>query len=359
MQRLALAAAAALAAGGCVSFPEDRTGACARAPAVEQAADGERAVLLSVLTYNVEGLPWPARKKRGGRLREIARQLGEMRAAGTAPDVVLLQEAFSTDAVRIGERAGYANYVRGPRSGMKRPPTSAEAEAELVARRKRRKGEGLRQFLPSGLYILSDYPVIEAERQPFRSRECAGFDCLANKGLLYARIAVPGVPEPVEAFNTHLNSRGSTGVSAERSLLAHRLQVEEMRRFIEEHRGAGHPLIFGGDFNMRGAPDRFERFALRQPWPLVHQHCVAPEAGCDVRVSWDGDAPWLDTQDLQGFDGGSRVAVRPVRVEAMFDRPWRGKPLADHDGLLTVYRLSWKGEAPPEATPAALGCPAG
>jgi hypothetical protein len=52
----------------------------------------------------------------------------------------------------------------------------------------------------------------------------------------------------------------------------------------------------------------------------------------------------MDTQDLQGFASGARVQVRPVRVDAMFDEPWKGRPLADHDGLLVVYRLSWQGE---------------
>ena len=329
---------------GCAGFPADRTGSCARLLTVADRAGGLREAEISVLTYNVEGLPWPIRKGRSSRLREIARQLSAMRAAGTAPDIVLLQEAFSGSAVAIGRRAGYANFVRGPAAGARRPPTSQEAERALVGNRKRRKGEGLRRLMPSGLYILSDFPVAAAERQPFRARECAGFDCLSNKGLLHARIAVPGVPDPLEVFNTHLNSRGSTGVSEERSLLAHRLQVDETNRFIEARREPANPLIFGGDFNMRHAPGRFEHFALRQQWPLVHQHCLSEGAACDVRLSWDGDAPWMDTQDLQGFASGARVQVRPVRVDAMFDEPWKGRPLADHDGLLVVYRLSWHGE---------------
>ncbi|HZG09326.1 MAG TPA: endonuclease/exonuclease/phosphatase family protein [Allosphingosinicella sp.] len=334
--------AGAVALGGCTTFPSDRMGKCGGVPAIGTLADGSREMRLSVLTYNVEGLPWPARQNRGPRLLEITRQLAAKRASGTAPDIVLIQEAFTNTAVRIGERAGYANYVRGPGAGMRRPPTSEEAEPELVERRKRGKGEGFPQFMPSGLYILSDFAIMQATRQPFRSRECAGFDCLSNKGLLHARVAVPGLPQPVDLFNTHLNSRGSTGVSEHRSLLAHRLQVEETGRFIETHRDPANPLIFGGDFNMRNAPDRYERFAMTKPWPIVHEWCLRPSAGCDVRLSWDGDTPWMDTQDLQGFDSGTRVTVRPERVEAMFDAPWKGRPLADHDGFLVVYRLSWQ-----------------
>ena len=42
---------------------------------------------------------------------------------------------------------------------------------------------------------------------------CAGFDCLANKGVLLARIAVPGMAQPLTVANAHLNARKAAGVS--------------------------------------------------------------------------------------------------------------------------------------------------
>ncbi len=36
-------------------------------------------------------------------------------------------------------------------------------------------------------------------------------------------------------------------------------------------------------------------------------------------MSWDGDEPWMDTRDLQFYVRGPKVAIRPIRVEAMFD----------------------------------------
>ena len=246
---------------------------------------GRASTTLSVLTYNVEGLPWPARRNRGPRLREIARQLAELRGRGAAPDIVLLQEAFSAEAARIGAGAGYPNLVPGPSARTRQPPTSQGADRSLTDRRKRRRGEGLGRMLSSGLYLLSDYPVVAAERRPFRRRECAGYDCLANKGLMHVRILIPGAPAAVDVFNTHLNSRGSAGVPGARSLKAHRLQVNEVNRFIETRWDRRNGLLFGGDFNMQNAPARFEHFAEKTAYRLVHQHCVRPEARCDVRVS--------------------------------------------------------------------------
>jgi endonuclease/exonuclease/phosphatase family metal-dependent hydrolase len=329
-----------LLAAGCATFPPDRlTGN--PAPVTVTADNNRRSTTLSVLVYNVEGLPWPIKTGRSPRLREIARQLKVMHGNGEAPDIVLLQEVFSNDAAKIAARSGYPHYVRGPEAAMKRPPTSAEAERELTRRRLKKKGEGFRPLMSSGLYILSRHEIVEARKQPFPKRECAGFDCLANKGIQHARIRLAGVPWTIDLFNTHLNSRGSTGVSEDRSLLAHRLQIEEVVRFIEANRDPATPLVFGGDFNMRNAPRRFERFSLRKPWPIVHEWCKDRMGECGVRLSWDGDEPWMDTQDLQGFADGDGIEIRPVRVEAMFDQPWRDAPLADHDGFLVTYRLTW------------------
>lgn len=340
---------AAFSAAGCATFPEDRVAQCKTgAPRIHVDQEtGEASTELSVLTYNVEGLPWPARANRSPRLREIGRQLSAMRDGGVAPDIVLLQEVFTTDAGRITESSGYASRVRGPGRRTHRPPTSDEADPALTSRRKLLKGESLGRLFSSGLYVLSNFPVMRTAGQPFRRRECAGFDCLANKGLQHVTIQVPGVPQPLDVFNTHLNSGGASRVRPERSLIAHNLQVEEIARFIEQQRGAGFPLILGGDFNMRGDHERFTYFTDTVPHTLVHQYCAFDASGCEVGLSWDGDAPWMDTQDLQSFDDGEIVTVRPVRVEGMFDEPWRGAPLADHDGLLVIYRLSWPATASP------------
>lgn len=346
--RAMLASAAAAVVSGCATFPPDRLAqASAAVPSIAtDCDDGVASTELSVLTYNVEGLPWPARRNRSPQLKEIGRQLAALRSHGEAPDVVLLQEVFTTSAGRIAEDSGYLNRLRGPGRNSRRPPTSDTADPALTGRRKLFKGERLLRLFSSGLYVLSDVPIVSSAEQPFRRRECAGFDCLANKGLQHVRIQVPGVPQPVELFNTHLNSGPASRVAAERSLQAHNLQIEETARFIEQQRSPRYPMIFGGDFNMRNNDERFAHFSDLLSYPLVHQYCADDSAGCEVSLSWDGDEPWMDTQDLQGFDSGSDVAVRPVRVEGMFDEPWRGAPLADHDGLLTVYRLSWQAGEP-------------
>ena len=306
------------------------------APAIRLSDGGRTAsVELDVLTYNIEGVPWRGGRK--GKLREIARTLTAMREAGTAPDIVLFQEAFSREAKAATRASGYPILVTGPARTQRR---ALPAEGERRGHKWRRGELGLK-VVGSGLAIASAYPVSLNGAEPFSGRACAGFDCLSNKGGLFARIDIPGVPGGIDIFNTHMNAQTASGVKPGRHLAAHHAQARELSDFIADRHDPARPVILGGDFNMKGAETRFDFFRAETPLQIVHQVCAQPDGGCDVRLSWDGDAPWMDTQDLQLFASGPRIAVRPLRVESLFDgRPGSPK-LSDHDGFRVVYELSW------------------
>jgi endonuclease/exonuclease/phosphatase family metal-dependent hydrolase len=89
---------------------------------------------------------------------------------------------------------------------------------------------------------------------------CAGFDCLANKGVLIAHLHVPGSNQPVSIVNTHLNARKAAGVPVARTQHAFARQVELMARFVAEHVPAGRPMILGGDMNIGKDRQRAEMF---------------------------------------------------------------------------------------------------
>lgn len=342
------AAALAVGAGGCAQWPKEQIFRCPAGPdasAIRVSADGAiKSAELSVLIYNVEGLPWPARRNRGPLLDQIGEELARMRQEGTAPDVLLVQEAFTARGARIGETAGYANRVRGPSASDMAEPGLVE-QGHIDGRRFR-KGERSGKLLGSGLYVFSDYPVVEVHRRGFSRHACAGLDCLSAKGTLMVRIVIPGMPSPVDIMTAHMNAQGAARVREARTLAAHRYQTLESAQFLLDTRDPANPLILGGDFNMRRSPGRLEHFDQHKPYHIVRRWCSEPGHDCDVRMSWDGDAPWLDTQDLQVFDDGQLVSVRPLRVEAVFDGPETGGKLSDHDGYLVTYGLSWPAAAP-------------
>lgn len=334
---------AVLTLSGCVGKPEHRADLCvdrADLPSIATASSGTEFFDLKVLIYNVEGLPWPARKNRGAKLDAIGDELARRRVAGQAPDIVLLQEVFTRRAAAIGERSGYRNILPGPFASDRHSSVAPAVPTSFKAARRFFKGERSGKLLGSGLQVLSDFPIQAYHRVPFSANACAGYDCLANKGVMLARIWVPGMPTPVDVFTTHMNSQKASGVNLQRAHAAHRYQTDQSAAFLAQARDAANPLIFGGDFNMRRAPNRLDHFTYSKPYHIVRHYCTVIE-DCDVRMSWDGDAPWLDTQDLQGFDDGAVVKVRPLRVEAVFDKPSTGGKLSDHDGYEVTYRLSW------------------
>ena len=347
-------ALAAIALCGCATLPAERTLACAeaRAPPIALSADGRTAsTRIDVLTYNVEGLSWPARTGRGTSLRGIGERLAALREAGEAPDVILFQEVFSRASVRMVERLPYPSLAAGPARSESRTRRSGPS---LPGRARPHRGEIGLKLQTAGLAIASEFPIVSIGSAPFPRRACAGFDCLANKGLLHVELALPGVPRTLHLFNTHMNSQGASRVPARRHHAAHREQARFAAAFVDEVAGVASGIIFGGDFNMRGSDIRFDAFDRGQPLVLVHRHCIEQPERCDVLMSWDGDAPWMDTQDLQLFRPGRELGVRPVRIEAMFDGGPTGPQLSDHDGFRVLYELSW----PADLAPSPSSCPA-
>lgn len=342
--------ALALLATGCATPLPRAVMSCAEAnPPLLAAPDRERVTTsLTVLTYNIEGLGWPARSGRVPSLHAIGERLAALRKEGRAPDIILFQEMFSGAAKRAVAATGYPAIVTGPRRTTRARGVTKDT---LPGRSHIKRGEVGLHLTGSGLAIASRYPIVHVAIHAYGRRSCAGIDCLANKGIMLARIAIPGVPTPIDIYGTHMNSRGASRAPAHRNLAAHDRQSLEASAFIDRSHDDAYPLIFGGDFNMRHAEDRWENFSRYQSLNLVHRVCADPASGCDVRMSWDGDEPWMDTQDLQFFWPGEMVSVRPIRVEAMFDGSDSGPELSDHDGFLVTYQLSW-----PRGAAMAGGC---
>ena len=333
-----------------------------RAPRISlDETTGSASMEITVLIYNVCGLPWPLGCGKASRdtdesgkripiacfrsaaLRDMGDKLAELRDRGIEPDIILLQEAFISTSVEIPVRGGYPNWVAGPDRKDLGSTHSDRASEEFIAQRSFWKGEKLGKRQSSGLLLASNFSILGLFNHPFNQWECGGIDCLANKGLLVAELEIPGLPDHLMVATTHYNSRNSAGVSNDRSLTAHNLQVDEADEYLRNLGKEQLPFIWGGDLNMRHADDRIEYFAERSGDTLneVSSFCSNPASDCEIRIRWDSDTPWYETQDLQGWVPGSRVSIRPIKVEAVFDEPQDGIMPSDHNGLLVHYRLSW------------------
>lgn len=339
---------------GCMSLPAERTASCENAspPTITYSNDGRTALAhLDVLTYNIEGLPWPARRNRTPFLDEIGRRLAAFRAEGKAPDIIVFQEVFTNAAARAIVATGYPSIASGPHRGSRQ---AHNLERDLPGRRRILKGEIRPNLKSSGLVIATDYPIVVANYAPFARGSCAGFDCLSNKGMLFAQIAIPGVPGTIDVFNTHMQSRRSSGVEPDRFHAAHARQTAELSAFARANGDLSTPTIIAGDFNMRNNVEtRQYVFARKLPMESVHRFCQLRPDECEVLEDWTYEDQWRRVQNKHMFLSGDTVKIRPIQAKGMFDGGPSGPVLSDHYGFRVVYELSWptKGAVPPPVCP--------
>lgn len=88
---------------------------------------------ISVLTYNVRGLPWPIATGRAKALKKIGAELAAMRAEGRQPDVVLIQEGFRSEVSDLVKTSGYRYWAQGPTRGERASGTARRTAANTAA----------------------------------------------------------------------------------------------------------------------------------------------------------------------------------------------------------------------------------
>lgn len=265
---------------------------------------------LRVLTYNIHGI-FPAlrdggndQEKARGRYREIAARLRRLREEGRAPQVVVIQEVFNPWAAKAAREAGYPFVVEGngPRSGKP---------------------------LGSGLFILSEYPIIASGLGDYGG--CTSFDCFANKGVLHARILV-GADRSFDVYTTHMNA-DTPGVRRENLLRVRLEQIREFAAFVARTRDPKVPAVVAGDFNFRAGNEDYALFRSLTGAASVLEECA--------RASCEGDPPGPILEksvDHHFFLSGNGSPVAAEGIARTFTKPYHGRPLSDHWGLEAVYR---------------------
>ena len=270
---------------------------------------------LRVVTYNIHGItPFDKQdpkelEKAKGRYREIAARLRRQRAAGTAPHIVMIQEAFNHWSAKAAREAGYPYVLEGngPRFGT---------------------------IGGSGLFILSEYPVFAAANMDYK--ECTGYDCLANKGVMHARIVVPERMRSFDVYNTHMNADEPPATPAD-SMKARMAQIRDYAAFVTRTRDAGSPAVLAGDFNFKAGNADYALFQSLLSGTNAADECSASPC--------TGDAPGpilRGSVDHQFHLAGARGRGAAAHFARTFTEPHDGEPLSDHWGLEARYRLRSK-----------------
>lgn len=300
----------------------------------EQSFDGR----LSVLTYNVKGLPWPLAIGRSQALREIAENLKELRAKGLQPEIVLLQEAFIDDARNIGKLSGYRYIADGPSAKDQNDAAASREDSQFAEAGSWSKGENIGKLAGSGLQILSDYPITAIHKIPFPGYACAGYDCLSNKGVMLVDIFVLPLRTMVQVGNIHMNSKRNSKASIERRLFAYQRQVDATHDFIRKHRKPELPMIFGGDFNIGYMVERGE-ILFAKNWPVKIQNDALRTLASRNKLEPDAELTKQKAADWQFSISGSITRIEIEAASIPFGNDQNGHSLSDHIGYTIDYSI--------------------
>ena len=269
-------------------------------------------VEIKVLSYNIKGLPLVTNLDR---LEKIGEILAERRERGDEPDIVLLQEAYVSQSKQVRMRAGYPHAIVG-----------AEGQRGVFTN-------------SSGLELLSNFPIVAKYSRLFD--ECAFPECFISKGIVGATLEIPGVPQPVQIFNTHL--QGDTGNDWVRMR-----QIDDIADFLGGLRFGVQPAIFAGDFNFKPKHDSYTSFLRKLPLVEAGYRCLqAATRDCEVVIGTHGVTDWNDvwksSHDRHFYyqPAESPLRIEPVRLIRNFTEKWRGEFLSDHWGYEVHYRISW------------------
>ncbi|MBT6326661.1 MAG: hypothetical protein HOJ35_11880 [Bdellovibrionales bacterium] len=266
--------------------------------------------VLKVMNYNVKGVPvfwyWHFRHK------YIGHHLVTLKESGKGADIIALQEMMSRRTRKIHKITKYPNRDQGP------------------------KGKWFRTS--SGLEILSEYPFLETSHDIVFNK-CKNSDCLSRKGVQHVKIHIPGLPFPIDFYNTHLNAGGIENTEIRYS------QIKQLNSFIEKTRTPNIPMIITGDFNFKQAQKEYPVFTSKyNPENAAYK--------CGISQSCEGHPNpyeiWLHHLiDHQFYHPGSnnKITITPIYYDHYFTDIKVGKymkvELSDHPAVMVHYLIDY------------------
>ncbi len=195
---------------------------------------------LTVLSYNIFGRPFIV--SHDGQVERSCRIPGEIFsqiANSSAIDVIVIQEAFTAGCRNGADLRTLLSYYGWPYST---PTVGAEAA---------RPSNG-------GIFIASKWPIVTSAEEVYS--ECTGPDCLAAKGIVYARVlkTVGSQRRHFSVFGTHLNA-GPEAAQAKIRLE----QAKQLRNFATRQSiSASEAVLVAGDLNVDNLHATMEVSAL-------------------------------------------------------------------------------------------------
>jgi len=275
-----------------------------------QQAGAQPVINLTVMNYNIKGLGGLF----GGNsksLKRIAAEIVTKVQNGTAPDVILFQEVFSSDANKAVKSLNtpelYPFRVKGP--------------------------DDSGHTYNSGLVALSRIPILSNDLLAFGD-QCSSWDCHANKGAQLVTIKADHWPEPIRILNTHLQATNEFDDIRKQQILI-------LKSFYAPIESVQLNTIFAGDFNTKPNRPSYEFFKSQfKSLQNVGEYCLK-NANCQVHPNVASDLLLEATKDHQFYSCSGSSSMAPVNFVRNFSNEVDGLELSDHKAYQVTYKIDW------------------
>jgi endonuclease/exonuclease/phosphatase family metal-dependent hydrolase len=272
-----------------------------------------QAAPISVMTQNMALLVAPGDylgTDREGAVAEISARIRSL-----LPDVVGLCEVFSD-----GERAEIREALQDLYPHFQEGPDEADLHSD------------------GGLLLLSRHPFSAADS--FIYRDCDGWDCFANKGMIHVRVRAASWPSAMDLFYTHAQD-----ISTDDGVNKLYAQLSAMQAFIQMRADPALPAIIMGDINVPGEiPQHYGQLlsrlsGVRDCWTIAGN--LAASGPTSVRDSNFHEDPDDRPARDQRFDyvllrAGTAAIPILSKVEVLkFTR--NGRFISDHFAVRAIF----------------------
>ncbi|MCF8460996.1 MAG: T9SS type A sorting domain-containing protein [Flavobacteriales bacterium] len=176
-----------------------------------------------------------------------------------------------------------------------------------------------------GVIIFSRWPIEAEDEIDYAECGQAAQDCLANKGVKYARVNKLG--KIYHVFGTHMDAGGGAD-----DIHARRTQMAEIRNFIADlNLPENEPVIFGGDFNTNPVDgDNDYQAFLDTMSPIIPRHIGYFESNFNDDFGKIIDHAWGDRLHLVP----TSITNEVITIRSLDPVLWDISEFSDHRCVL-------------------------
>lgn len=236
--------------------------------------------------------------------------------AGTAPDIIMLQNANTDAARKFIKDINYAFVTMGPtKTGY---------------------------IKDAGIAILSKYNITQSTNFSY-GQNCLGGACDSNQGIIHARIKIDGVPHPIDVINTQFQSKQAAIAANLMNLLDYtqNKQLLDFATYVGKNLLTDIPMVIGGDFESDVNSRIYEQIMYALKVRNGGKEC-ADVSTCTVLSGSQRYELWFNSFDHQFVKNSGKIAIKVLKGQRAFKTTELDNLISSGGALEMTYQINWK-----------------